>query len=108
PGPRSAGAAAGRDAALPAAKLGELLDFFQPDTVMDVDGTERPRSGGRGVSAETAVIIGTSGSTGEPKGVELSAAALTHSARASLARAGAQPGERWLVCLPVSHVAGLH
>ena len=59
------------------------------------------------MAADTAVIIGTSGSTGEPKGVELSAAALTHSARASLARVGARPGERWLVCLPVSHVAGL-
>src|SRR6185437_4348600 len=32
---------------------------------------------------------------------------LRHSARASLARAGAQPGERWLVCLPAAHVAGL-
>src|SRR6201996_5218690 len=74
---------------------------------MDSDGEVRPRSGGGGVSADTAVIIGTSGSTGEPKGVELSAAALTHSARASLARAGARPGERWLVCLPPSHVAGL-
>ena len=80
------------DAALPAAKLRELLDFFQPDTVMEAGGEVRPRSGGGGVSAETAVIIGTSGSTGEPKGVELSAAALTHSARSSLARAGARPG----------------
>src|SRR6201996_5123328 len=74
---------------------------------MDSDGEVRPRSGGGGVSAETAVIIGTSGSTGEPKGVELSAAALRHSARASLARAGARPGQRWLVCLPVSHGGGL-
>ena len=53
------------------------------------------------------MVVGTSGSTGEPKGVELSAAALLHSARASLARVGALPGERWLCCLPVTHVAGL-
>ena len=39
-------------------------------------------------------MVGTSGSTGVPKGVELSAAALRHSARASLAGAGAQPVER--------------
>src|SRR5262249_56199117 len=32
---------------------------------------------------------------------------LSHSARASLARIGARSGERWLCCLPVSHVAGL-
>jgi O-succinylbenzoic acid--CoA ligase len=95
------------DAGLPAARLRQLIDVFQPDAVIGADGEARTRSGQPGVAAETAVIIGTSGSTGEPKGVELSAAALTHSARASLARAGARPGERWLACLPASHVAGL-
>jgi o-succinylbenzoate---CoA ligase len=95
------------DASLPAAKIGQLIEAFAPDAVIDGDGVARPRSGQPGVAAETAVIIGTSGSTAEPKGVELSAAALTHSARASLHRAGARPGERWLACLPASHVAGL-
>jgi o-succinylbenzoate---CoA ligase len=95
------------DAALPAARIRALLEAFQPAAVTGPEGETRTRSGSPGVAADTAVIIGTSGSTGEPKGVELSAAALAHSARASLARAGARPGERWLVCLPVSHVAGL-
>jgi O-succinylbenzoic acid--CoA ligase len=95
------------DASLPAAKVRQLIEAFRPDAVIDVDGEARARSGQPGVAADTAVIIGTSGSTGEPKGVELSAAALTHSARASLQRAGARPGERWLACLPASHVAGL-
>jgi o-succinylbenzoate---CoA ligase len=53
------------------------------------------------------VVIATSGSTGVPKGVELSAAALTASAAASLRRIGAGPGERWLCCLPTFHIAGL-
>jgi O-succinylbenzoic acid--CoA ligase len=53
------------------------------------------------------VVIATSGSTGEPKGVELSGAALRHSARASLDRIGARPGEAWLSCLPPSHISGL-
>ena len=58
------------------------------------------------------MIIATSGSTGEPKGVELSAAALRHSARASLARLGLSAAAGggaggWLCCLPVTHVAGL-
>jgi O-succinylbenzoic acid--CoA ligase len=95
------------DAGLPAAKIRQLIEAFRPDAVIDADGEARARSGQPGVAAETAVIISTSGSTGEPKGVELSAAALTHSARASLRRAGARPGERWLACLPASHVAGL-
>jgi O-succinylbenzoic acid--CoA ligase len=95
------------DAALPAARIRQLIDAFQPNAVIGTDGEARTRSAEVKTAPDTAVIIGTSGSTGEPKGVELSAAALSHSARASLARAGARPGERWLVCLPVSHVAGL-
>jgi o-succinylbenzoate---CoA ligase len=95
------------DAELPGRRLRELLDAFRPDAVCGPDGVTTARSGGEGAPADTAVIIGTSGSTGEPKGVELSASALLHSARASLRRCGARPGDRWLVCLPVTHVAGL-
>jgi len=97
------------DATQPAARLRELITVFDPDVVLGGDGETRVRSsaGAWGISPDTAVIIGTSGSTGEPKGVELSAAALEHSARASLSRVGARPGDRWLCCLPVSHVAGL-
>ena len=95
------------DAGLPAPLLRRLLDAFRPDVVVGADGDATFRSDGGGAAADTAVIVGTSGSTGEPKGVELSAAALLNSARASLARVGARPGERWLCCLPVTHVAGL-
>jgi O-succinylbenzoic acid--CoA ligase len=95
------------DAGLPAARLRQLLGAFRPDAVVEPGGEATVRSGGQGTAPDTAVIIGTSGSTGQPKGVELSAAALLHSARASLARVGALPGERWLCCLPVTHVAGL-
>ena len=97
------------DAALPAARLRELIAAFDPNVVVDAAGEARARSAASAprIEPDTAVIIGTSGSTGAPKGVELSAAALEHSARASLSRVGARPGERWLCCLPVSHVAGL-
>jgi len=95
------------DASLPAPKIRQLIDAFDPNVVIEADGEATARSLSAGISPDTAVIIGTSGSTGEPKGVELSAAALAHSARASLARVGARSGERWLCCLPVSHVAGL-
>ena len=96
------------DAGLPRARLAELMAAFAPDTVEDSDGVTTARSGPRiGVAESTAVIIGTSGSTGVPKGVELSAAALLHSARASLARVDARPGQRWLCCLPATHIAGI-
>jgi O-succinylbenzoic acid--CoA ligase len=95
------------DANLPAARVRELLDAFAPAAVIGTGGEATGRSVEKQVDAATAVIVGTSGSTGAPKGVELSAAALRHSARASLARAGAAPGERWVGCLPASYVAGL-
>src|SRR2546430_7366784 len=95
------------DAGLPPARLAGLIDALGPGSVEDTEGVTSARSGPyEGVAEGTAVVVGTSGSTGVPKGVELSAAALRHSARASLGRVGARPRERWLCCLPVTHVAG--
>ncbi|WP_188196290.1 AMP-binding protein [Nonomuraea sp. SYSU D8015] len=65
------------------------------------------QDGGAGVPPDVAVVIATSGSTGAPKGVMVSATALRASAAASLRRLEASKGERWLCCLPVSHVSGL-
>ena len=94
------------EADLPRERLTGILEAFAPDAVETADGLVR-RPGGHETSPHTAVVITTSGSTGQPKGVELSAAALTHSARASLARAGAAPGDRWLLALPATHIAGI-
>lgn len=96
------------DAGLPAGRRAELIAALAPGSIEDDEGVTAVRSAGKkGVAEGTAVVVGTSGSTGAPKGVELSAAALRHSARASLDRVGARPGERWLCCLPATHVAGL-
>jgi O-succinylbenzoic acid--CoA ligase len=98
------------DPALPPARLAELLAIFAPGAIVTPDGTQRiaaPPGPGGGVRPDVAVIVATSGSTGVPKGVALSAAALRASAAASLARIGARPGGRWLCCLPGFHVAGL-
>ena len=57
------------------------------------------------VEPGTAVIIATSGSTGEPKGVLLSATALRASAEATHARLGG-PG-RWLLATPANYIGGL-
>ena len=105
------------DPRLPPGRVAALLEAFVPAVVQTPEGAQRWRPAthrphpGRGrdgtVPPEVAVVIATSGSTGEPKGVQLPAAALLHSARASLDRIGAGPGERWLCPLPVSHVGGL-
>jgi O-succinylbenzoic acid--CoA ligase len=96
------------DAGLPQARLAALIEALAPASVEGPDGVTTARSGqAEGVAEDTVVVVGTSGSTGAPKGVELSAAALLHSARASLARIGARPGERWLCCLPATYIAGI-
>jgi O-succinylbenzoic acid--CoA ligase len=96
------------DAKLPPARLEALVEALAPDSVEGPDGVSTLRSAQEnGVAEGTAVVVGTSGSTGVPKGVELGADALLHSARASLARIGARPGERWLCCLPATHIAGI-
>jgi o-succinylbenzoate---CoA ligase len=90
--------------ALPPAALRSILDALAPAAVETPDGTT-PRDAAR--PTEAAVLIATSGSTGQPKIVELSAEALTRSATATLRRIGAAPGDRWLCCLPTDHIAGV-
>jgi O-succinylbenzoic acid--CoA ligase len=94
------------DPDLPADRLAAIVDTFAPAAVHTPDGVTR-RAASRPAGPDTAVVIATSGSTGPPKGVELSAAALRHSARATLDRVGATPGQRWLLCLPATHIAGI-
>ncbi len=104
------------DPLLPPARIASLLEAFGPAAIETPAGTKRWQPadtspgagpGAVGVPAGVAVVIATSGSTGEPKGVQLAASAMLHSARASLDRIGARTGERWLCPLPASHVAGL-
>ncbi|WP_434530696.1 class I adenylate-forming enzyme family protein [Haloarcula sp. NS06] len=55
----------------------------------------------------TQLVIFTSGTTSEPKGVQLTVGNLVASAVASSYRLGVLPDDRWLVCLPTYHMGGL-
>lgn len=57
--------------------------------------------------ARAGAIVFTSGTSGRPKGVELSRAALVASAEASAALLGWREGDGWLLSLPPAHVGGL-
>lgn len=116
------------DPALPASRLDELIGAFAPSAIITPDGVQRltpagrsgdgrpgddaprdGRSGGGapGIAPDIAVVLATSGSTGAPKGAELTASALLASARAALDRIGADPARRWLCSLPAHHISGL-
>jgi O-succinylbenzoic acid--CoA ligase len=56
---------------------------------------------------ETALVLFTSGTTSDPKGVRLTMGNIVASATASAFRLGVDPTDRWLVCLPTYHMGGL-
>lgn len=60
-----------------------------------------------GAAARAQVILWTSGTSGRPRGVALTAENLRASARGAAARLGLGPDDVWLASLSVAHVGGL-
>lgn len=83
-----------------------LLDRTRPHLLRGAGG-DRPLPSASPLDDDVVLVVGTSGTTTRPRAVELTAAALEASTRAGLQRIGAQPGDRWLACLPLHHVAGV-
>ncbi len=92
--------------AAPAAELTRLLELLRPTAVVDATGRHR-RSDGVPARAGLAALVVTSGTTGMPKGVELTRAGMEVMARGYSAGVGAGPDAHWLACLPLHHVASL-
>jgi O-succinylbenzoic acid--CoA ligase len=59
------------------------------------------------VPAEVALVLATSGSTGNPAGVLLPGSSLRAAARGFAERAGQPEGHRWVAALPLHHAGGL-
>ncbi|MGO9558388.1 MAG: AMP-binding protein, partial [Acidimicrobiales bacterium] len=96
------------DTRLAESATNRLLDTLRPCVVVDGSGQEVARPGGAPVEDGDALVVATSGSTGEPKGVVLTHDAVEASARATSARLEVDPArDRWLACLPLAHVGGL-
>ena len=91
----------------PPARANAVLDAMAPSAVLDEHGEESARTGGRPIEPEDALVVATSGTTGSPKGVVLTHAAVAVSAAATSARLGVTATDHWLACLPLGHIGGL-
>jgi len=95
------------DRRLPHASQVALIERMGAEVVVDEDG-DRTVGVGWPVEPGDALVMATSGSTGDPKGVVLTHDAVAANARATSAYLEVDP-ERdcWLSCLPLAHVGGL-
>ncbi len=94
------------DRRLPQAARTALAHRLRASIVVETAGTHR-LDDGVPVEPGDALVVATSGSSGEPKGVVLTHTAVAASAHATSVRLGVGPDDHWLACLPLSHVGGL-
>jgi O-succinylbenzoic acid--CoA ligase len=93
--------------ALPAAELDRLLAIARPTHMIDADGVRTARADGIPVPADTAAIVCTSGTTGNPKAVELTRSGLEAMGTGVSRAIAASERDCWLACHPLFFVAGL-
>lgn len=85
-----------------------LVVSMRPAAVVDGSGERVERAGGEPTEPGDALVLATSGSTGEPKGVVLTHAAVEASARATNGWLATDPArDRFWACLPLAHIGGL-
>ena len=84
-----------------------LFETLRPALVVNDDGRSAMPEGVPVLDGD-ALVIATSGTTGDPKGVVLTHDAIGASAHATNDRLGIDPAsDRWLATLPVAHIGGL-
>jgi o-succinylbenzoate---CoA ligase len=94
------------DARLPPPARAATLAAMAPAAIVDAAGTTT-LDDAQPVEEGDALVVATSGTTGTPRGVVLTHAAVGASAAATSARLGTADGDHWLACLPLAHVGGL-
>jgi O-succinylbenzoic acid--CoA ligase len=88
--------------------LGELMARIAKALVSDGPALALAPISRQRVSARTALVVTTTGSSGQAKEIGLSASALLASAKASNKYLGAEFGNTWSLLLPLTHIAGIN
>lgn len=83
------------------------IDVPQHDDVRTLSKTQAQTPPAPADNDDVAVILFTSGTTGQPKGVPLTVGNMLWSAIGSALRLGVSPSDRWLCCIPMYHTGGL-
>lgn len=94
------------DPRLPEPARRRLMEIVEPVEVWTSDG--RTTHPGRDTEDGDALVMATSGTAGDPKGVVLTHAAMRAAAEISSGALAVDPStDRWALCLPVAHMGGL-
>ena len=94
------------DQRLPQAAKDSLVEQFKPSVLIDGTGSVVTLANSEPTEEHDALVIATSGSTGNPKGVVHTHDSIRALLNMSQARLLTDSSTHWLLCLPVSHVAG--
>ena len=93
------------DQRLPQARKEHLVKAFGASEVISEKDTYRTK--GISMEPDDALVIATSGTTGDPKGVVLTHTALQASSQITSSQLDVQNSiDEWLCCIPVSHIGG--
>ena len=92
----------------PSWSLGELMACIAKALVSDGPALALSPISTEAVASRIALIVTTTGSSGVPKEVGLTASSLLSSAKASNKFLGAEFGNTWSLLLPLNHIAGIN
>jgi O-succinylbenzoic acid--CoA ligase len=95
------------DQRLPEVARKNLITQFKVSSLIGADGLRVKVAPGEPVDEGDALVVATSGSTGEPKGVVHTHGSIKAAVTNTGARLGCSAADHWLACISLAHVGGL-